>query len=87
MTAKQSERDMVRDLARIWLDRADAGLIDPDADPCAMSRQYLRALEKIERMTEMLREQERLALSRESQSPFLHRVAKELADVWPKAIR
>lgn len=59
--------------------------IDPDGDLCALSRQYMRALEKIERLNKILG-----AIIRESDernSPVsdytIPQLLREAADEWP----
>ena len=82
MSTKQSEREMCRDLAQRWLNNPPDMMGDPDCDQCALARSYLRALEKIERMTEILNHTKAGNWAHGLRS----RIDAELADVWPKAI-
>lgn len=70
------ERLHARALAQRWLDRPP-GVGDPDGDECVLARQYMRALEKIERLSRMLSP---------SELPLEEEIRRELADEWPKVI-
>lgn len=65
--------------------KADSGMEDPDGDLCSLARQYMRALEKIERLNKILG-----AIIRESDernSPVsdytIPQFLREAADEWP----
>lgn len=78
-----SERQQAWRIANSWLN----GLMNPlaqmvpddsDCDACVLARQYMRALDKIAQLTEVV---ERLA-------PAEHSLAKaQIADKWPPAIQ
>jgi hypothetical protein len=67
----QSEREEAKAAAHRMLDKINQ---DPDSDQCMMARQYLRALEKIERLTAHLNGT-KVATTREV----------ELRDIWPRS--
>lgn len=78
-----NERQQAWVTANRWLDGRMNSLVemvpgDPDCDACALARSYMRALEKIERMTEIVK---RLGPARHSLTEA------ELSDQWPKAIQ
>lgn len=78
-----NERQQAWITANRWLDGRMNSFVemvpgDPDCDACALARSYMRALEKIERLTEIVK---RLG-------PAKHSLTEaELADLWPKAIQ
>lgn len=73
-----NERQQAWDIANRWLNLGDQfGRVDPDGDECVVARSYLRALEKIERLTEIL----------ERSGARGSRTVAELADKWPKGIQ
>lgn len=77
------ERQQAWRTANRWLDQRMNPLVDmvpgdPDCDACVLARQYMRALDKIEQLTELV---ERL-------KPAQHSLAMaQIADKWPKAIQ
>lgn len=78
----RDERQIARHVANMWLDGRMNSLTqmvpdDPDCDACRLARSYLRALEKIERMKEIIR---RSAVTSDG-------IEAELLDEWPKAIQ
>lgn len=77
------ERQQSWNTANRWLDHRMNSLVemvpgDPDCDACALARCYLRALEKIERMQELL-----LGVA----AGPMARIETELDDEWPKAVQ
>lgn len=87
-----NEREQARQTADRWLQGLMNGLVemvpgDPDCDACALARSYLRALEKIERLSDSLRQYALEWARREAQRGDLPiPVERELADEWPKAV-
>lgn len=81
-TVLESERDKACALANIWLDRTMA---DPDSDDSVLSRSYLRAIEKIHRLSKIL--DGLLEVSDERHSPLngytIEDLRREAADMWP----
>jgi len=80
-----NERQQSWQVAHMWLDGRMNPLTqmvpgDPDCDACALARSYLRALEKIERLTQIV---ERLP----TPAAYQHRIDAEMADLWPKSIQ
>jgi hypothetical protein len=76
-----NERQHAWNIANRWLAKGDQfGAFDPDGDQCVVARQYMRALDKIARLSQIVRD-----------SPpwpsFLDAVMREIADEWPKAIQ
>lgn len=78
----KSERDKACALANIWLDRTMA---DPDSDDSVLSRSYLRAIEKIHRLSKIL--DGLLEVSDERHSSIfgytIEDLNREAADRWP----
>lgn len=74
-----NERQQAWQIANHWLNLGDQfGTMDPDGDCCVVGRSYLRALEKIERLTEIVKR---------SQFGDTNIVKAELVDEWPQAIQ
>jgi hypothetical protein len=77
------ERQAAWHTANRWLDGRMRSLVDMvpgdhDCSACVLARQYMRALDKIAQLTEII---ERLA-------PAEHSLAKaQLADKWPTAVQ
>jgi hypothetical protein len=79
------ERQLAWQVAHMWLGGRMNPLTqmvpdDPDCDACALARSYLRALEKIERLTQIV---DRLP----KQPAYQARIDAEIADPWPKSIQ
>ena len=73
-----NEREQARNIANVWLAKGDNfGALDPDGNECIVARSYMRALEKIERLTDIIN---RATFDRDL-------ITAELADEWPKAIQ
>ena len=80
-----NERQQAWQVAHMWLDERMNPLTqmvpgDPDCDACVLARSYLRALEKIERLTQIV---ERLP----TPAAYQNRIDAEMSDPWPKAIQ
>ena len=78
-----NERERARATANRWLNFLMEPLVemvpgDPDCSACELARSYLRALEKIERLTYIAE----LYDMRVCEKPLA-----ELQDEWPKAIQ
>lgn len=81
----KSERDKARVLAINVLDTCDTGKEDPYSEFAMLSRQYLRSLEKIARLSKIL--DDLLSISDERHSPLqgytIEDLRLEAADRWP----
>lgn len=79
----KSERDKACAFANIWL---DSYMEDPDSAQSILSRSYLRAIEKIHRLSKIL--DGILALNDELHSPLqgytIEDLNREAADKWPE---
>ena len=81
-----NEREQARKIADLWLAKGDDfGRIDPDGDQCVVARSYMRALEKIERLTGLLKESNNSEIG--LRGHVFDKSIKELADEWPKAVQ
>jgi hypothetical protein len=76
------ERQEAWATANRWLEGRSSAFVDlvpgdPDCAGCVLARSYLRALDKIARMTEMM----------QVTFPDPNRRQAELADKWPPAVQ
>jgi hypothetical protein len=83
--APKNERQQSWQVANMWLDGRMNPLVqmvpgDPDCDACVLARSYLRALEKIERLTQIV-------MRLPPPPVYENRIMAEMADQWPKAIQ
>jgi len=82
----KDERQQAWKIANSWLDFRMNPLVqmvpgDPDCDACALARQYLRALDKINQLQELCARQHAGATLNENM------LQAAMTDPWPRAIQ